>query len=852
MTTGEQQEVLSYLKRASIIPICKDKKPLISWKEFQTRKPTKEEVEEWFRKFPDMNIGIVTGKISNLAVVDIEKGGSCAGLPDTLIAQTGGGGWHYYYQYTEGIDNRARIRELTDIRGEGGYCFTAGHRIAVRPKNKQYKNTKSVSIENVCVGDIVLSYNEKTGKIENNKVVRIGKREVEKTTIIKFGVRQSVLRCSEEHPIYTTKGWKNAGQLSTSDELLHFNRQQLLFGKAGHKFKKGVQSRVGKNGKDYQKKYVQKIPNHLKRKSKYEEFFETIIEQENLPVTFVGDGSLIIKHNDYLLHPDFVVKGKKKVIEVHIDLHSQRQKSEEKKVLRTTTQEERKKMYEAEGWECLLLNANEWQAFNKNTLNTIENIRKDLVKFVCNGKKIDFVHEIFSKEIVYNIEVENNHNYFVCGINGGKEDWYLVHNCVAPPSLHQSGQKYKWLNKKLPAFFPKHLFGIKEQQDWTEVAKGVSQGQRNETAAKYIGKLMNVFSIDTWENTVWETARIWNEKNIPCLPERELRLIYESIGKRARTNKQEVEQVTADFIPFNKVLTNGINTLLSTKEEDVVSFGYDWLDNQLTGLFPSELLVIGSESGSGKTTFATNIIYKASKKYRCALFALEDRLDDYAIKKLYFEIGKIRKSKGLKNYPWNDYRKNTITNKVLFKEELKEAEENIKTDNILFADVRKQLDIDDLEKMIDDQVANGTSLFLIDHLHYFDLLKGNSTKADYIEQLMVRLKTLQNRNGARIILIVHYKKLDGQKPKLDSFKDSISIVQNANYVINIWRDRNDALSANRYKTTFIIPKSRNPNGEGTIEVEFDPETNDYKNVQDWKFGTPPEYQEPDLINNMDL
>ena len=545
MTTGEQQEVLSYLKRASIIPICKDKKPLISWKEFQTRKPTKEEVEEWFRKFPDMNIGIVTGKISNLAVVDIEKGGSCAGLPDTLIAQTGGGGWHYYYQYTEGIDNRARIRELTDIRGSGGYV-------------------------------------------------------------------------------------------------------------------------------------------------------------------------------------------------------------------------------------------------------------------------------------------------------------------VSPPSLHQSGQKYKWLNKKLPAFFPKHLFGIKEQQDWTEVAKGVSQGQTNETAAKYIGKLMNVFSIDTWENTVWETARIWNEKNIPCLPERELRLIYESIGKRARTNKQEVEQVTADFIPFNKVLTNGINTLLSTKEEDVVSFGYDWLDNQLTGLFPSELLVIGSESGSGKTTFATNIIYKASKKYRCALFALEDRLDDYAIKKLYFEIGKIRKSKGLKNYPWNDYRKNTITNKVLFEEELKEAEENIKSNNIFFADVRKQLDIDDLEKMIDDQVANGTSLFLIDHLHYFDLLKGNSTKADYIEQLMVRLKTLQNRNGARIILIVHYKKLDGQKPKLDSFKDSISIVQNANYVINIWRDRNDALSANRYKTTFIIPKSRNPNGEGTIEVEFDPETNDYKNVQDWKFGTPPEYQEPDLINNMDL
>jgi hypothetical protein len=39
---------------------------------------------------------------------------------------------------------------------------------------------------------------------------------------------------------------------------------------------------------------------------------------------------------------------------------------------------------------------------------------------------------------------------------------------------------------------------------------------------------------------------------------------------------------------------------------------------------------------------------------------------------------------------------------------------------------------------------------------------------------MVRMKQLQNLTGARIILIVHYKKLEGRKPLLDSFKDSIS------------------------------------------------------------------------------
>lgn len=106
----------------SVIPVGKDKRPLISWKEFQTRCATEEEVDKWFVEYPDAQIGIVTGKISNLTVVDIEFGGDPSFLPqDTLIIKTGGGGWHYYYSFCEGVMNSARIRELVDIRGEGGY-----------------------------------------------------------------------------------------------------------------------------------------------------------------------------------------------------------------------------------------------------------------------------------------------------------------------------------------------------------------------------------------------------------------------------------------------------------------------------------------------------------------------------------------------------------------------------------------------------------------------------------------------------------------------------------------------------------------------------------------------------------
>ncbi|NCU42628.1 MAG: hypothetical protein EOM19_08035 [Candidatus Moranbacteria bacterium] len=296
-----------------------------------------------------------------------------------------------------------------------------------------------------------------------------------------------------------------------------------------------------------------------------------------------------------------------------------------------------------------------------------------------------------------------------------------------------------------------------------------------------------------------------------------------------------------EFLSFTSVLGLGYDALMQTRPENIISFGYNFLDDRLTGIFPSELVVIGGESGSGKTTFATNIIYKASKKHKCTVFALEDRLHDYGIKALYFEIGKIRRKKGLENYTWNEFRSGKRNEN---QDEYGQAHENLKNDNIEFAKVDTQLDIDKLEFLIQERMKNGTKLFLIDHLHYFDLTKEpKMSKADYIEKFMVRLKTIQNKTGASIILIVHYKKLDGKKPTLDSFKDSISIIQNASYVISLWRNREDDF--NRYETTFFIPKSRNPNGEGTIRVQFDPQTNDYSTNDNWTLS--PKIEKPSVI-----
>ena len=111
----------------SVIPLRRDKKPLLVWQEFQTRLPSDEELEEWFlRRWPDANLGIVTGALSGLVVVDADGEAGLAWmkrhLPVTGVYVRTGRGWHGYFRHPGGtVRNRGRIAPEVDIRADGGY-----------------------------------------------------------------------------------------------------------------------------------------------------------------------------------------------------------------------------------------------------------------------------------------------------------------------------------------------------------------------------------------------------------------------------------------------------------------------------------------------------------------------------------------------------------------------------------------------------------------------------------------------------------------------------------------------------------------------------------------------------------
>ena len=145
------EQALKYLDKGwSVIPTSpSDKKPLIAWKPYQQRRPTSEEVRKWWKLWPTANIGIVTGKVSGLVVVDVDAGRGGAKsvlkifdqkeIESTLHAKTGGGGWHLYFNHPGvHVDNKVDLFQGVDIRGDGGYVVAPR---SIHSSGKRYEWT---------------------------------------------------------------------------------------------------------------------------------------------------------------------------------------------------------------------------------------------------------------------------------------------------------------------------------------------------------------------------------------------------------------------------------------------------------------------------------------------------------------------------------------------------------------------------------------------------------------------------------------------------------------------------------------------------------------------------------------
>lgn len=147
----------AYEKDWSVIPVSLDKKPLIKWKEYQHRKPTREEMFSW--ESIAEGVAIVTGKINGIVIldVDMDKGDGFEALkdkelPPTPVVRTQNGGFHYYFKYPK---NAKKVKNTTDILGKGSHVDIRGDGgYALIPYTEGYEWVEGLSLEDFPIAEM--------------------------------------------------------------------------------------------------------------------------------------------------------------------------------------------------------------------------------------------------------------------------------------------------------------------------------------------------------------------------------------------------------------------------------------------------------------------------------------------------------------------------------------------------------------------------------------------------------------------------------------------------------------------------------------------------------------------------
>lgn len=155
----------------SIIPVS-GKIPLIKWAEFQERCASEEEIKAWWEKWPEADIGMVTGGITNRIIVDVDGLEGRASYErlyssSTLKVQTKRG-FQLHYKYPTGFEGKTTLAGLLpgiDTRGRGGYCKLPPSKFSDSSGRYSWDETGTMDIANCPESIIELLKNANKPKV---------------------------------------------------------------------------------------------------------------------------------------------------------------------------------------------------------------------------------------------------------------------------------------------------------------------------------------------------------------------------------------------------------------------------------------------------------------------------------------------------------------------------------------------------------------------------------------------------------------------------------------------------------------------------------------------------------------
>lgn len=290
---------------------------------------------------------------------------------------------------------------------------------------------------------------------------------------------------------------------------------------------------------------------------------------------------------------------------------------------------------------------------------------------------------------------------------------------------------------------------------------------------------------------------MFNKKLLDRATDAELIDLYKAVVDKLGSDAVDSLKVKdkGEIVHFKEFHDEAVELLKNPGAVHGVPTGYTLLDSTLKGLEPGELIIIGAETGVGKSMLAQNILHNVGRKGIPTLFVSREMSNGEALKR-YTEM-----EMGASGALW-DQALEIIESRPYYA---------YKADNMTIEEFVKDLD----EKI----EQTGVRLVAIDHLHYFARSADNASGE--IGVLVRQIKNIANKFKIPVILISHLKKLTKKgMPDMNALRDSSFIAQDADSVIMLSRDylNEDRAIANTLHVSVQKNRTRNDLGYGELTV----------------------------------
>ena len=248
-----------------------------------------------------------------------------------------------------------------------------------------------------------------------------------------------------------------------------------------------------------------------------------------------------------------------------------------------------------------------------------------------------------------------------------------------------------------------------------------------------------------------------------------------------------------------------------------VPTGFTKLDDMLSGLQPSDLIILAARPSVGKTTFALDIARHAATVHNVpvAIFSLEMSAHQ-------------------------------LVNRML------SAESKVNAWNLRTGNVTAQSDFAALQESISRLAQeHGLGMVVVDYLQLMSTMKNHDSMVNQVTEISRGLKGLAKEFDVPVLALSQLSRAvesRGGKPRLSDLRDSGSIEQDADIVMFLHNEDKYKEESERTGIMEILVEKHRNGPVGKVDLIFDQKTTSFINIDGQYQSMAPTATKPDKYN----